>query len=891
MLKNMMEEKQLDLNQPLLSVRRFSPTAVTLEANDKRKTDKSIPKLPLPFYKSELKSGPVRHPGSVPFVWEKVPGKPKDERNSQTRGIEQPPTTPRLPPGRVLNAKKQALDKCSKRTTTAQSPTGNVLSNFNNVSTFDTKEVTKCDSLKEGMDDKDIADSEDGDETYLDALDTLSRSESFYYNCSISGLSGLDGPDAKPSGTFSTDPQTRDFMMGRFLPAAKAMVSDTPQYATRKQPLAREQAISQEQPRGMKKVASGVKQHPLNQYRPNDLPHNFQVIAGDKSENEGMRVQPRLPVSSVSRLRAKSSYASAYREAKNEHSGGDACEQRLTNGHQEAGMPEDRNDLQCESNQIKISECQKLDGSPVYRHQQGSNISPYRKECFHHEEKGFLGLPEKAKNSRDTSSSGKYRKDHNNFRELLATENVAQWEMGPGSPVFEKNLYIDFVHTVKSPKSKSHSSDTKGHIIQYRGNDIEIPEKRNEVKETPSAEFSFQDIECLGDGNEKTIVPFQSLEFPDSSFLSWSGRSKKDDQTDMRNGFLSGQDSSKFASSKVAEQERCNLKSQHLEKSVHWENFNGLTQDCITSTRAKLDDEKKSDLKSQQSRKSGTEESSHSHVQKSITLTSSKVANGGKIDLESQQLVKFGNQESSQGHNSRRPLGPPLPKSPSESWLKRTLPSISSRSSSSQCSSGSQIYAISQPSKTSSLGTKWETIVKTSNKHHGHLRFSEGIVMVLGQSAAHEWAAHKAPTAGTTVPRIVHFLRESKDYTVFVRDSTGVSDSILILFGGALNHGVQPLVLGSKSWFMSKERGAYDLVACLLVDPSLDIDKYLMLAVQELVSGDQCEGRFVFGRDSRKPKESGDNSRFTKDGTNQWSLLQTPLMRAGHCSKIQNKVP
>ncbi|KAM0960685.1 hypothetical protein ACFX2I_025595 [Malus domestica] len=138
---------------------------------------------------------------------------------------------------------------------------------------------------------------------------------------------------------------------------------------------------------------------------------------------------------------------------------------------------------------------------------------------------------------------------------------------------------------------------------------------------------------------------------------------------------------------------------------------------------------------------------------------------------------------------------------------------------------------------------------------------------------------------------IVHFLRESKDYTVFVRDSTGVSDSILILFGGALNHGVQPLVLGSKSWFMSKERGAYDLVACLLVDPSLDIDKYLMLAVQELVSGDQCEGRFVFGRDSRKPKESGDNSRFTKDGTNQWSLLQTPLMRAGHCSKIQNKVP
>lgn len=70
-----------------------------------------------------------------------------------------------------------------------------------------------------------------------------------------------------------------------------------------------------------------------------------------------------------------------------------------------------------------------------------------------------------------------------------------------------------------------------------------------------------------------------------------------------------------------------------------------------------------------------------------------------------------------------------------------------------------------------------------------------------------------------------------------------------------------------------------------LQDPSLDIHKegkYLMLAVQELVSGDQSEGRFVFGRENRKSKESGDNSRFTRDGTNPKSLLQTLLMRAGH---------
>lgn len=70
-----------------------------------------------------------------------------------------------------------------------------------------------------------------------------------------------------------------------------------------------------------------------------------------------------------------------------------------------------------------------------------------------------------------------------------------------------------------------------------------------------------------------------------------------------------------------------------------------------------------------------------------------------------------------------------------------------------------------------------------------------------------------------------------------------------------------------------------------LENPSMDIykeGKYLMLSVQELVSGDQSEGRFVFGRDSRKTNELSDKERFTKDGTNPKSLLQTLLMRAGH---------
>lgn len=74
-----------------------------------------------------------------------------------------------------------------------------------------------------------------------------------------------------------------------------------------------------------------------------------------------------------------------------------------------------------------------------------------------------------------------------------------------------------------------------------------------------------------------------------------------------------------------------------------------------------------------------------------------------------------------------------------------------------------------------------------------------------------------------------------------------------------------------------------------LEDTSLDIHKigkYLLLAIQELVSGDLCEGRFVFGRETKRIRICTDSedstTKFTKGGTNPKSLLQTLLMRAGH---------
>ncbi|XP_057980830.1 DExH-box ATP-dependent RNA helicase DExH3 [Malania oleifera] len=148
-----------------------------------------------------------------------------------------------------------------------------------------------------------------------------------------------------------------------------------------------------------------------------------------------------------------------------------------------------------------------------------------------------------------------------------------------------------------------------------------------------------------------------------------------------------------------------------------------------------------------------------------------------------------------------------------------------------------------------------------------------------------------------TYPWLV-FGEKVKVNTVFIRDSTGVSDSILILFGGTLSHGVQAghfkMLEGYIDFFMDpslaecywKLKEELDkLLHKKLQEPSIDIHnegKYLMLAVQELVSGDLCEGRFVFGRDSRKPRESPDSNKFTRDGANPKNLLQTLLMRAGH---------
>lgn len=201
----MMEEKQLDFNRPLISVRR--PTQTSESENKTRSFDSVTNKIhpSPPVYKSDIKSGPVRNPGTVPFQWEHKPGKPKYESQPEFQRVVEPHFVPKLPPGRKPETRA------------------------------DHKTNTGGDNVEDAKSYSSRYDDDDSDGTYLDAIDTLSRSESFFFNCGVSGLDG-SGVLVEPFGTFSSDQQTQDLMMGRFLPAAKALTSDTPPRLARKPP-------------------------------------------------------------------------------------------------------------------------------------------------------------------------------------------------------------------------------------------------------------------------------------------------------------------------------------------------------------------------------------------------------------------------------------------------------------------------------------------------------------------------------------------------------------------------------------------------------------------------------------------------------------------------------
>ncbi|KAK6917915.1 Protein of unknown function DUF688 [Dillenia turbinata] len=665
-----MEEKQLDFNQPLLSVRRISATTIPLEIEDKRKVDNSLPNVPpIPFYKSELKSGPVRNPGVVPFQWEKTPGRPKDETRPKNWGLEKPPLAPKLPPGRVSNIKElQASDKHSEDPHVAMIRRENESPSSRSVSSV-AENVLNWGSLKEELV-ANSSDSEEGDEAFVDALDTLSRTESFSLNCSVSGLSELDGPEDISTGTFSTDPQTRDFMMGRFLPAAKAMTSEAPQYTFWKQPVARGQL------RPLKKKVSWDKRPPVYHDRPDVSPHFPQAAEEDSDDDSddyehsgdmptkacgllprfclrsslcllnpgpGMKVRSQVTISSVCRVPAKFPRTVSRYETVNKNANG-ATSQRRSVDEDQKKLHEDKNNWRHESDQINSqSSHQTPSESSIYRCLDGGGIPPSPNETLQalfRKDEGYEDdcIFEKANKPKVNELLGKQYK---NFREVL-TDQCADWALGLSGPM-EKTVHVDSVHLVETTDTDS-VCNKKDHTAS---GDTDFKGLLNiEVVDKETLGSSLEDIKRFGVAEAKEVFPGTNLESDYSNHPSPADNSNQEKETEA-------------------------IKSFRLDQDLNCD----------------------------------------------FAALSSKASNDGYLDCNESPPPNLETQQSLEDSYSEFPRPPPLPKSPSESWLGRTLPSLSRRNASRPF--------IGKQSKASSVDPKWETIVKTSKVHSGHLGFSE----------------------------------------------------------------------------------------------------------------------------------------------------------------------
>ncbi|XP_021297123.1 DExH-box ATP-dependent RNA helicase DExH5, mitochondrial isoform X2 [Herrania umbratica] len=152
------------------------------------------------------------------------------------------------------------------------------------------------------------------------------------------------------------------------------------------------------------------------------------------------------------------------------------------------------------------------------------------------------------------------------------------------------------------------------------------------------------------------------------------------------------------------------------------------------------------------------------------------------------------------------------------------------------------------------------------------------------------------------------FNEKIKVNSVFLRDSTAVSDSVLLLFGGSISRGDVDghlkMLGGYLEFFMQPAiaekyqtiRREFDkLIQNKLLNPQMVLHFHheLISAVRLLVSEDQCDGRFVFGRQVHKPTKMPvmpqqptlvSRTESGPGGDNSKSQLQTLLTRAGYAA-------
>ncbi|XP_027111941.1 uncharacterized protein [Coffea arabica] len=663
----MMEKKQLNLNAPLLSVRKPTSNSGSLlssrnssanlgssDGKSRKLLHKSGPirQHSLPVPKSDWELGALTKPAAVPFVWEQTPGRAKGEGDEQTETTKRSVSAPRLPPGRLPDSvRRYSGERCNDQNIHRPHPEVYPVSDH----------AALIDSLRESIYGNEESDLESTDD-YSDALDALSPTASFSFNCSISGLSGFEVPNVKQSGTFCVDPQTKDLMMSRFLPAAKAAVVETPQYIPKKQPAATEP------PKQPRKVVSGERKPLLDHYGSNIISFYNQFAEDVQSEGEDSHrdipkkrssktwgifprlcvkkslcllnpipaMKPRTPVpksppTDVGRLTRKAysgpldKQASDANNKRRFHSG--VLSREL---HQVENKPSDSRQFSYTSYRAGgLSPCRPSRSGGISPYRNASPQSPFGKGAR------FLGLHKEVDNVTAEKYSSLYRKCSN----LLDAAPPRIYKQDTVSPteVVEKTLYIDSVTSVNLkkdlPSSKSES------LGNSPGENLKISAERKKIEKL-SPPYSNGEVKLLDVTKKGNKLD------PKSSLLAHEVQPSPTRISNLR-GLVDGRESLQLV-----------------------KRFNEDTNSV--------------DVKAQ---------------------------------LEAQTDIDAVTPQS--------PLNPPLPKSPSESWLWRTLPSVNLRIPFSHSHLGKNYQTKNVDQKASVAGTKWETIVKTSHLRYDHNRYSE----------------------------------------------------------------------------------------------------------------------------------------------------------------------
>ncbi|CAL0301319.1 unnamed protein product [Lupinus luteus] len=671
-----MTERKLNINAPLMSVRRNSATSPSLTEAKKKILDK---RHTLPYYKSDKNLDQVTEHCAVPFNWEQIPGRCKGNSRSEP----QPPKAvsitpiPRLPPGKSVNSSKQPLEKESK--------VGNKFRSSNNSNSFavgavkidrdhERKDERKVDKISSNVEKKDY-EIDDGD-VYSDALEALSHTRSFSMDCSISGVSGLDNLDAKKFGTFSTDQQTRDFMMSRFLPAAQAMTLQPPQYSTKKQSV----LVEQQQPRDVNKLVREEKKPLHNKHSFDMIPYTRQrqeeqeseedkadgdVDGFDNSSNiisaKGCGFLPHLHIRNslsllnpvpVMKMKNQVPLSSACEEIKPKKishlrsfspvpavkKAWDAIHRSKSSSRAASpDMLEGRKNWTREPNRFTNSG-ELLSGrlSPFRRSRAAAaGVSP----CRSKPQSPFRGA-RLSDESKDVHNNQSYKlKFHStelgNIKKVLS--QGAKRSAYSGSLTIEKTLYIDTASTIKQPASNLSSADNKRRV-----DNAVVDLDRRRGKESSSTLESFQDINYIHALEEKDTLDSEVLSSIDANSIF----------------------------------------SSMLHLKAKEDTYEGL----------KID-----------------QDINQEHVAGTFNEDS---------NINNQQIVLAEN-----------PLTLPLPKSPSESWLWRALPLVSLKNSFLHSNQGNQSQTKRHDSNTTSRHVNWETMVKTSNLHRDHVRHSQELTV------------------------------------------------------------------------------------------------------------------------------------------------------------------